>query len=202
MKVLYFGGYNDKYPRNSVIRKGLSTCGWSITECRVSHNAHPIKKHLDLLLQFTRLPNKQFDVMILAERGQEIVLLAWILSRLIHVPLVIDFLYSRFDTQMEKDAISAKSLRGYILWFFDWLALRLGDLLLCDTRAQLEFYVEAFGLIRNKAQVLYHGVDTAIYHPVEMQPDSEQRVVFWGSYTPSHGVDTIVQVANSTQRAS
>lgn len=205
-RLLFLGAYNASYPRNSVIRYGLSLNGWEVIECNVGFRTDPLKQNVLLLQKFSQLQHIHFDAVLLAERGQYLIFSAKQIAERLHLPLYTDFLYSRFDTQCEKGLVAPRSYRGVMLWLFDWLSLHLSDHVLCDTKAQRDFYITKFKLKKAKASVLYHGADTRIYQPWGANRDEKQtRVIFWGSYTPSHGVDTIVRSAHllsSDQRLS
>lgn len=196
MKILYFGAYNLDYPRNSILRHGLFLHKWDVDICQCAVNVNPIVQNWILLKKVLSFSNKDWDAIFLAERGQNVALLAWILSRLMNKPLIVDFLYSRYNTQMEKRAILPNSFSGKILWFLDWLSLRLGDLVVCDTKSHIIYYASEFYLNPTKATPIYLGVETRIYKPRLDAVQEKKRIFFWGSYTPSHGTEIIVKTAD------
>ena len=101
MKLLYFGAYNLHYPRNSILRNGLMEHGWQILICRCDININPLIQNWFLLINYLKLHQKNFNVIYLAERGQNVAILAWVISKITGKPLVVDFLYSRYDTQQD-----------------------------------------------------------------------------------------------------
>lgn len=199
MKLLYFGAYNPNYPRNSTLRNGLQKQGWNIVLCRCDIDLPCLLQNWILLNQFLKIAHQDLDVIYLAERGQNVALLAWIISKITSKPLVVDFLYSRYDTQTEKKVVTPSSFSAKVLWVLDWLSLHVGDLVVTDTKSHISYYVTEFHLNPQKAVAIYLGADTNIYKPCPTQPNKKTKVFFWGSYTPSHGVDTIIRTANLTK---
>lgn len=199
MKLLYFGAYNLHYPRNSILRNGLIEHGWQILICRCDININPLIQNWFLLINYLKLHQKNFNVIYLAERGQNVAILAWLISKLTGKPLVVDFLYSRYDTQTEKKVVIKNSFSAKVLWILDWISLHIGDLIVCDTKSHIEFYANEFRLNPKKAIAIYLGADLNIYKPTAAPLNSKTKIIFWGSYTPSHGVDTIIRTAKLTQ---
>jgi glycosyltransferase involved in cell wall biosynthesis len=196
MKILYFGAYNLVYPRNSILRHGLILHKWDVDICQCAVNINPIIQNWILLKKTLSFSNKNWDAIYLAERGQNVALLAWILSRLTSKPLIVDFLYSRYNTQTEKRGVLPDSFSGKILWLLDWLSLLLGDLVICDTKSHITYYASKFYLNPTKAIPIYLGVETDIYKPRIDVVQEKKSIFFWGSYTPSHGTEIIVKTAD------
>ena len=199
--ILFFGCFNPDYPRNSILRKGLEISGWRIIQCGVNKRKHSFWQNFVLLYKFIFLTKKDFQVLYLAERGQYYSILAWLLSKAFRKPLFIDFLYSRYDSQLDKKIIHKNSVKAFWLYCFDWITLKLGNVIICDTEDHKTFYSNKFKLNPKKAYVLPLGVDTSIYYPHEKQSNKTRRIIFFGSYTPSHGVDIILKAAHQLSQS-
>jgi glycosyltransferase involved in cell wall biosynthesis len=79
---------------------------------------------------------------------------------------------------------------------FERNLLRVPDLVLADTRAHAEYYAALAGLPENRVAVVPVGVDTDVFaRQPPPTPERVCRVLFYGSYIPLHGVETILHAA-------
>ena len=72
------------------------------------------------------------------------------------------------------------------------------DLVLSDTQAHADYYVNELHATREKIRVLPVGFDEDLFSPNSITRDRREgtcRVLFVGSYLPLHGVDVIVRAA-------
>jgi glycosyltransferase involved in cell wall biosynthesis len=70
------------------------------------------------------------------------------------------------------------------------------DLLLADTEAHRLFYVNEYGIDPSKIGTLYIGYDDSIFDRcAEPERKSVLDILFYGSFLPLHGIDTIIEAA-------
>jgi glycosyltransferase involved in cell wall biosynthesis len=198
--VCFFGGFVEGYPRSDVLRKGLGNLGVPVRLCRVSHKKKLPSRYAALTANFLRM-ERDFDVILVPEFRHKDVPLAAFLAKLYRKLCVFDPLVSRYDTKI-KDRGDARD-RSFQSWHnrnIDRVSLRLPDLVLADTKAHADYYLEEFLSGRGRVEVVPVGYDEALFS-ADASPspaahgDGAQTVLFYGSYLPLHGVETIVAAA-------
>jgi glycosyltransferase involved in cell wall biosynthesis len=206
MNVCFFGGYDQDYPRNAVIRRGLRANGVGVSECRVSPGGRFWLRYPLLLSRWLsqagagRLPSSWLFV---PEFCQKDVPLARFLALVTSRRLVFDPLASRYETKiLDWRRKPEGSLAAWWNRMIDLWALRLSGLVLADTQAHRRDYCRRFGLEPCKVRVLPVGFDDRVFSRglVQKHPGSEGEgasftVVFFGSFLPLHGIDVIARAA-------
>lgn len=198
--VCFFGGYVEGYPRSGVLRKGLDALGVAVRTCKASHKKKLFRRYTELTAKFFRM-ERDFDVILVPEFRHKDVPLAAFLARLTRKLCVFDPLVSRYDTKI-RDRGDARD-RTFQSWHnrnIDRVSMRLPHLVLADTRAHAEYFRDQFLAPKSEVEVLPVGYDETLFatdlksSPVNPR-DGAQTVLFYGSYLPLHGVDTIVGAA-------
>jgi glycosyltransferase involved in cell wall biosynthesis len=190
MRVLFFGRYDPNYSRNVVLMKGLRLNGVEVVECRVSPSARfwPVR----LIWQYVR-QWPQFDVMLVAFPGQEVMLLARWLTRK-HV--IFDAFTSHYGGYvLDRERVERSSVRARWYRFLDRWSCRLASRVLLDTQAHVEFFISQYGLDRGPFRRIFVGTDTDAFQVVDEPGDESFRVHFHGHYIPHHGAEVIVRAA-------
>ena len=201
MKMSFFGGYDPEYPRNVVIRKGLSLNGVEVSNC----NQWPSRKfwlrYPFLFYRFVRDCSKRSFIFV-PEFCQKDVPLAKFLSLLTSRKIIFDPLAPRYETK-----ISDWKRRPPDSWQARWnftidsWAFELSDLVLADTRAHKEYYCEKYGISPENVEVLPVGYDDELYKPVSAEKKEDRfTVLFYGSFLPLHGVDVVIEAAKIVSR--
>ena len=195
-RIVFFGGYDPGYPRNSIIGKGLERLGVPVASCNAGKRRKIFTRYP--ILAARRLASRRGrDILFLPEFRHKDVPLAWILAKLSGGRVVFDPLVSRYETRVmdRGDAVDG-SFQSRHNRNIDRMSMRLPDLLLSDTDAHARFYSREFGVDRGRIRVLHIGFDDDYFHQSPpRRADGIFRVLFYGSYLPLHGVDTIVGAA-------
>jgi glycosyltransferase involved in cell wall biosynthesis len=193
--VCLFGGHHAGYPRSGVIVAGLRRLGIPVTYCVTSPKYKAPRRYAELVSAYRRI-RKDFDVVFVPEFRHKDVPLAWALTRVSGAMCVFDPLVSRFDTRVydRRDAGVAgpQALHNRNL---DRFSMSLADLALADTAAHLEYYRACLAAPATRLRVLPVGYDDAMFSPAPPPAGEIVRVLFYGSYLPLHGVETIVEAA-------
>lgn len=139
------------------------------------------------------------DVYVLGFRGHEIV---WLVRWITHgKPLVLDALMSPSAALSEE---SKHGLAGLIaaplIRVLEHVSLKAADLVLTDTQSHVDYYVSAFGMPRSRFLAVPVG---ALEVPVPTgdaaaPPNRNLRVLFYGSFLPLHGMETMLEAATLT----
>jgi len=190
MTICFFGIYDKKYSRNSILINGLKLNGLAVIECNATEGR--FKKYFFLFLKHWRI-RKKYDVMVVAFPGYQAVILAKLLTR---KPLILDAFFSIYDSEVrDRKSTKAGSLKALYYWFLDWFSCRLADRVLLDTNAHINYFCELFNLKKEKFIRVLLGADDQIirYSPT---PQRDGLLVhFHGIATPLQGVSYIIKAA-------
>ncbi|MBI2441965.1 MAG: glycosyltransferase family 4 protein [Lentisphaerae bacterium] len=200
MKICYFGAYEDSYPRNKVIRQGLKQNGVVVYECH--DNTSPTwRRYPKLLGKFLALP-KDFQAMIVAEFGQNNVLLAKILSVFSGKILIFDAFVLFYEAYVvDRGWYKKGSLMARWLHFVDKQAVKLADYILCQTEEQADDYSREFGIQKQKIKILYLGSSDELFYPQETARQADDfKVLFYGTYTAQTGLEYVLKAAGKLKK--
>lgn len=189
MRVLYFGAYNPAYPRNRLFLKGLRQNGVKVMECQ--SRLKGILKYIALGWKHFWLRRK-YDALVVGFPGQNAVKLA---KKLTDKPVIFDAFLSLHEAEvLDRQNLSPQSSRAQRLFRQERQACALADLVLVDTKANLEYFVEKYQLPRQKFRQIFVGTDEEIFWP-RPKASSEFIVHFHGKYIPLQGASYIVEAA-------
>ena len=209
MKICYFGTYEKDYPRNRNIINGLAANNIEVVECHVDLyaklenkiNLSPAKKIFLMLraaLLYLKLITKRFslgkiDYVIVGYPGQ----LDMFLARLLFLRKKIIFnpMLSIYDTMIEDRKISNNFLIKKSLYYLDRLSCRLANKIILDTPEHADYFVKKFKIPRQKLEHVYIGADESKFFPLEKNYSAKFKVLFYGKFSPIHGIDTIIKAA-------
>jgi len=194
--VCLFGGHHAGYPRSSVIVSGLRRIGVPVFECTVSPKLKSPRRYPALVRAY-RGQRGDFDVIFVPEFRHKDVPLAWSLSRLGGKLCVFDPLVSRYDTRVhDRGDAHAHGLQAWHNRNLDRVSLTLPDLSLADTMTHARYFLEHLAAPDARVKVLPVGYDDEMFKPSpQTNAGGVVRVLFYGSYLPLHGVETIAEAA-------
>jgi glycosyltransferase involved in cell wall biosynthesis len=224
VNFLFLGGYDPAYQRNAVIRKGLVAHGDAVAECPADPSfkvwlRYPLLlakiaaragTRTDALPPTPRFPLRGADAVYVPAFCQKDVPLARFLATLVARPVVFDPLASRYETKiLDRRRRPADSLTARWNRWIDAMAFRLSDLVLADTAAHAAYYASAYGVPSRKLVIVPVGYDDVLFDPDRVAPSAAGvtasagaafTVLFFGSFLPLHGVDTVVKAARAVRR--
>lgn len=154
--------------------------------------------YLTLLVRLARrLP--EVDAVIIGYIGQADMLILAPLARLWRRPVIFNTLVTLTDTLVEdRGLVRPGTLPAWLLGAIDRLALRLADRVLVDTPENGAYLIERLGADPKRIVQLDVGADDRLFTPrkaVQERPTAPLQVLFFGKYTPLHGVETILRAA-------
>lgn len=217
LRVCYFGTYRAEYARNQILIEGLRRAGVEVIEChealwrgvedrvqtasggwkKPSFWWRVIKTYAKLLRRYRRVG--AYDALIIGYPGHFDVFLGWLLSRLRRKPLVWDVLNSLYLITSERGIQERSPFTVNLIRWVERRALHLPDLLLLDTPQFVEWFVQTHQVDARKFRLVQIGADDRFFQPIEPPPSEAPeggfRVIYYGSYIPNHGVETIVEAA-------
>lgn len=192
MRICYFGAYHADYPRNRVIRLGLERNGIRVVECNVLQRLRSWQRYPLLLARYLKVC-LGCDVILVAEFGQSLVPLAWLLSRACKIPLIFDAFTSFYDTAVsDRRIVKVGSSKARYYFLLDKLAVSLSEAILVDTKQHAEYFISRFSVKSSKISVIPVGVNDDWFYPRQSRrKDGYLHIQFYGTFIPLHGVQYI-----------
>ncbi len=215
LRVCYFGTYRANYVRNQVIIEGLRRNGVIVEECHSTlwHSVadrveqagggwrHPgfwrrVIKAYWVLFQAHRR-TAEYDIMLVGYPGQFDVYLGRLLAWWRRKPQVLDILMSLHLIIEERGLTKKSPLTSKLIFWLEKGGLKLPDLLIADTPEYRAYYSEKYNIPSARFQLVPLGVDDRIYTPrPNLQPPQDYfRVIYYGTFIPLHGVETMIRAA-------
>ncbi len=207
MRVLYFGTYERRYPRNAQVISALRGAGvevierhepvWEGREEKWSLGPGAAARLLLAELRLLARRGPRADVVIVGYPGHLDLTAARLAAR--GAPVVFNPLVSLADTLVEdrgrfrRGSLPARALRAV-----DRRALRGADLVVADTVAHAEFLAGLAGLPRDRFEVCFVGAEERVFRP-GWQPEEPFTALFVGKLIPLHGLETILEAAQLTR---
>ena len=197
MRICYFGAFDPQYARNNFLRQSLTLAGCQIVSCNVPTVWPTYRKYPALLQKYRRLC-RECDLIIVAEFGQTIVPLAWLLGRLRSQTVVFDHVIGLYESSViEKRRYAPNSFAARKLYLLDSYAGKLPAGILTGTDAYKNYLGAEFAISLDRIYVAPLGVNDEIFFP-QAKPEHNSgaiNILFLGSYLPNHGVDIILEAA-------
>lgn len=203
MRVLYFGTYERRYPRNAQVISALRGAGvevierhepvWEGREEKWSLGPAAVARLLLAELRLLARRGPKADAVIVGYPGHLDLLAARRSAR--GAPVVFNPLVSLADTLVEdRGRFRRGSLAERALRAIDVRALRSADMVVADTDAHAQFLAELAGLPRDRFEVCFVGAEERVFRP-GWHPEEPFTALFIGKLIPLHGLETILEAA-------
>lgn len=215
MKICFFGTYDKNYTANKIVLQGLLANNVPVVEINsevkltelikkedmtwLNLTKRVLRKYKIFVETFKNLKAlKESDVIYVGYPGHFDILLAFALAKILNKKLIFNPVISFYSGFTEEQGIlDKKSLLAKIAKFGETFIYRLVDLLLPDTPFQRDFFAREFNIPENKLRVLPIGADNKYYKFTPYKNDGKKiNAVYYGLYSPVHGVEHIVSTAN------
>lgn len=194
--MLWWGRSDPGYSRNRILRKLLGGLGWQITDFRPA-----LSGLADWEARLRRFPEP--DLVWVPCFRQRDLAAASRFARSHDVPLVFDPLISAYDKQVdERGKLSLDSPRAKHLLAWERKLFQLADQIIADTPAHADYFAEVLGGSRDKVAVVYVGAEETLFtpQPLRLKQSGEPfEVLFYGSFIPLQGPETIIEAARLYQ---
>jgi glycosyltransferase involved in cell wall biosynthesis len=214
LTVCYFGTYRANYTRNRILINGLRAAGVRVYECHVPL-WHSVEDRVDkasggwrdprfvsrVLRTYLRLwqayrQTPPYDVMVIGYPGQIDVFFGRMLTLLRRKPLVLDVLMSLHLIASERGLTTRSPFTARVIFALEWLGLRLPDRLIIENDAYRLYLTAQYGIPAARFAFVPHGADDAAHVPQPPPDDGVPlRVVYYGTFLPSHGLETVIAAA-------
>jgi glycosyltransferase involved in cell wall biosynthesis len=195
-RVRYLGAYLPSYARHRVIQRGLRELGVEVDEI-VDRGGLPARWRR-LVAALRRAPAGMPIVVGEASNYLTPVLLE---ARRLGLPLLFDPFVSLCDSIEDNATGWRRAALAPLLELIDRLNNWAASAVILDTPQTRAYFVERLGLRPEKAHVAYVGAETDMFQP---RPGPERidglvRVLFYGTFIPLQGIDTIIKAAAELQ---
>lgn len=189
--ICYFGINHSKMARDEVYLRGLKMNGAKIIECVDS--SWFLIKFWNLFLQHRKI-KEDYDIMMVGYLSNIIVPLAKIISK---KKIIYNALNSMYEgIILDREDYCKYSPRAIYYWVIDFIAFRLADLVLVESKEQKKFIVKKFIVNRGKIVVIFTGADDRNFYPdSEIKKRDKFTVVFRGWFLPATGVEYVIKAA-------
>ena len=194
--ILWWGRFDPDYSRNRVLRRLLETAGWTLRDFR------PRLSPLGAWEAGLRGMPRPDLVWVPCFRQRDLAAAhAWCRRR--GVPLLADPLISAYDKQVfERRKLAAASRAARRLRDWEARRLALADCVLADTTAHAAFFRDELGVADDRLFVVPVGAEEDHFTPQLWSakgPEQPLEVLFYGSFIPLQGPQTIVAAARAYQ---
>ena len=183
-----FGNYGPDYPRNRTIQNQLQQLGCEIIEFRpsISRLAH-WQAHLTGFVGI--------DVVWVPCFRQRDLLAASKWAQKQAVPLIFDPLISAYDKQVyEKKKFPPDSHKAKKLHRWEQDLFRRADVLIADTQAHADYFIEEFSLSDKQLEVIPVSAEEQLFRPIRKNPPGDKpEFLFFGTFIGLQGTEFIVQ---------
>jgi glycosyltransferase involved in cell wall biosynthesis len=193
-QMLWWGRFDPAYSRNGVLRGQLAALGWTVTDFHPRFCATG-----DIEAALRRVPRPD-AVWVPCFRQRDVAAARRWCNRQ-GVPLIFDPLISAYDKQVfERCKLKEGSRAARRLLDWERGLLAKADLVLADTDSHARFFSDTLGAAPERVRVVYVGADETLFAPApERDPRDPAEVLFYGSFIPLHGAETIIEAARVYQ---
>ena len=118
--------------------------------------------------------------------------------QLLDSPLIFNPMTSLYDTVvLDRKMFREGSIKAKFTHFIDKLSFKLADIVCADTLEHKKYFVEEFKLNPRKVKTLYIGAQEYLFFPRKTKRKGYIKVLFYGKFTPLHGMSYILKSAKS-----
>lgn len=111
--------------------------------------------------------------------------------------MVLDHYMSLYLIAEERGLVAKSPFTGWLIRTLEGRGLKLADRLISDTAEYVAYHCRTYGLAPEQFKLVPAGADGRFFYPRPHlhPPTNGFRVLYYGTYIPNHGVETMVQAA-------
>lgn len=194
-RLLFTCGREPSYTRNDVLLRALRP-HYQLVEVTSSRSGSLTGRVVRLLPRLVHALLGPHDLVFVGFYGHPLV---WLARRLSRHPILFDAFIMTHDTLVEDRASFRPNSAGarLALWL-DKISARAADHVLLDTDIQAQTLARIAGIPPSRVSALFVGCNEDMFHPGVMSdraPDEDFQVLYYGTYQPLHGMETVIQAA-------
>ncbi len=192
VRIGHIGQFDPSYARNRTMAKALRRAGATVVT--LTDDRRYLQRTPALL---ARARGQAFDLLLVGFPGQADVAVAKALGLAKGAPVVFDAFSSIWETAQDRGGRPPLVGRRRIE---DWASCRLADIVVLDTATHADFFRTWVGVPARKLRTAWVGADDELLQPRPRGSGPGFRVLFYGTYIPLHGIDTIVRAAHELEQ--
>ena len=187
-RVLFITTKNINYIRNVQEIKILESKAHTVKK------VYSDRKNYIVWLKLLACKSSDFDCVFIGFSPQLIFPFFWKFRK---KKIIIDFFISVYDTFVnDRKKIKKESFAAAFCHRLDAYVIKKSDIIIADTKADRDYFINEFSGRKDKFEVLYLEADKAVYYP--RLKDSQKYhnkfvVLYFGSILPLQGVDIILE---------
>jgi glycosyltransferase involved in cell wall biosynthesis len=190
LTILFLCGRELSYTRNNVLYNALSNRG-KVKDISSSHKNYLIR-HLIVIYRFL-ISRRDYDVVFVGFYGQLLVPVVRLFTR---KPIIFDAFISTYQTLcFDRKKFSPRSPVGKLAFYLDKYSCNKSNKILLDTNAHIDYFVNTFGIDKNKFLRIFVGADEELFYPRPAVKNKKPIVFTYSAYQPLHGTEYIVEAA-------
>ncbi len=189
----HIGHFDPTYARNRTMAKALRRAGATVITL-TDPRRYPTRTPALL----ARGRREALDLLLVGFPGHADVAAAKALGLAKGVPVIFDAFVSLWETTEDRGRRLSRLGSRRIE---DWVSCRLADIVLLDTATHADFFRDWIGVPVHRLRTAWVGSDDELFHPRPRVARPGFRVLFYGTFIPLHGVDTILRAAKLLQDA-
>ena len=181
IRLVAWGTYDLSKPRTRMLLRAIRETGVDIVEChrdvwggvedksRISGLFTIIRvigrwlsSYPKLIWRYMRI--SQHDIVIVPYMGHLDILVIWPFAKIRRVLIVWDAFLSLYNTVVEdRELIHSRHPLALLLYIWEWLACRAADLVLVDTKAHAQYFVETFQIYAERIGSVFVGAEPEMF---------------------------------------
>lgn len=214
-RILMWGTYDLGKPRTRIIRQSFSKAGMEIHEIHFDvwqgvqdkSQINSFFQRMIILLKLLvyypvliarYLSSSHHDVVFVGYMGVFDILVLAPFARMRGVPIVWDAFLSVYDTVVnDRRMLRPSSPMARLLLWMERTACRLSTLVVLDTHAHAGLMARVLDLPADRFRAVMVGCEQNFRVKRSRHRPSKRTVLFYGQFIPLHGIETVVQAAQS-----
>lgn len=197
-RVLFVTTKNLDYLRNTQEIGLLKKIAENVHVVGSNKKSYPARL-MHVYWQLLWYPKKQFDKVFVGFAPQ--LILPFFKWKFKGKEIGIDFFISVYDTLVfDRKKFKEHGIVARLLKWIDTITIQAADIVLSDTRAHGNYFIEEFGLSPDKLEVLYLEADRSIYYSRSRNKPERMKgrctVLYFGSILPLQGLEVILDAVD------
>lgn len=194
-RVVFTCGREPTYTRNDVLLRALRL-RYQLTEITDARPGSLTARLLRLTPRLMLALRRPHDLVVVGFYGYP---LTWVARRLTQRPVLFDAFLQTYGTLVEdRGQFGPNSPLARLALAVDRIGGCAADRVLLDTQAQADAFSRSTGIPRERVSALFVSCNEDLFSPdvkPDRAPDDHFHVLYYATYQPLHGMETVVRAA-------
>lgn len=194
-QILFTCGREPSYTRNDVLLRALRPY-YRLVEVTSPYLGSLTRRIVQILPHLVRALRRPHDLVFVGFYGHPLV---WLVHQLSRQPILFDAFVMTYDTLVgDRVSLKPNSIGARLALWLDKVSARAADHVLLDTDVQAQMLAHMAGIPFSRVSALFVGCNEDMFHPgvtADCAVNGDFQVLYYGTYQPLHGMETVVQAA-------